>query len=121
MNRNDAKLILIILSISITTFLGFRLFEKNGSKQAIVYYEDKAVLTIDLSHKDKQVYEVEGDKGKVVIIAENGQVRVDEEKSPLHLCSKQGNISKSYESIICLPNKITIKINTNDKIDTVVK
>ena len=41
------------------------------------------------------------------------------EDSPLHLCSKQGYISKSYESIICLPNKIVIKLENNSDIDVI--
>ena len=44
---------------------------------------------------------------------ENGKVKVLEENSPKHLCSKQGFIENTHESIICLPNKIIIKIEDN--------
>ena len=33
--------------------------------------------------------------------------------------AKQGYISKSYESIICLPNKIVIKLENNSDIDVI--
>ena len=48
---------------------------------------------------------------------------MDEEESPLHLCSKQGFIEESYESIVCLPNKIVIKISSKKKkdLDTILR
>ena len=63
----------------------------------------------------------EGYNGKVKIVVNNNKIKVSEEKSPKHLCSKQGYISKTYEQIICLPNKIVIEIKDNDTVDTVVK
>ena len=62
-----------------------------------------------------------GYNGEVVIFAGQGKIKIEEENSPLHLCSKQGYISASYETIVCLPNKITIKIEAIDSLDTVVK
>ena len=52
-------------------------------------------------------------------IVKNKKIKVLKEDSPLHLCSKQGYISKSYESIICLPNKIVIKLENNSDIDVI--
>ena len=79
------------------------------------------ILKIDLS-EDEKIYEVEGYNGPIIIKAGNGKVMVEEEDSPKHLCSKQGYISKNYESIICLPNKIIVKIETKDgNIDTIIK
>ena len=48
-------------------------------------------------------------------------IRVIEENSPRHLCSKQGYIKDSMESIICLPNRIVIEIDTIEELDAVVK
>ena len=54
------------------------------------------------------------------IEVKNKKIRVITENSPLHLCSKQGFISKSYETIVCLPNKIVIKIENDKNLDGVV-
>lgn len=115
MNKNDIKLIIIVLVI-IIIFFSLSLFQKKASI-ANVYYANDLILEIDLSIN--KTYEVEGDNGKVVIEVLDNQIRVVEENSPYHLCSKQGFISNSGQSIICLPNKIIIEL-PNNELDTEV-
>ena len=119
MNKNDIKLIIIVLGITIILF-SLSLFQKKSSiaMKANVYHENDLILEIDLSIN--KTYEVAGDNGKVVIEVLNNQIRVVEENSPYHLCSKQGFISNSGQSIICLPNKIIIEL-PNTELDTEVK
>ena len=120
MNKDDLKLVSILLIMASIFLIGFKLIEKKENKKAIVYYENKEVLIIDLN--ENKNYVVDGFNGEVNIVVKDGKIKVDEEKSPLHLCSKQGYISSTYETIVCLPNKITIKIEANDNsLDTVVK
>lgn len=117
MNKNDCILIIVLIIVSICIFGLFKLKEKDGSI-AKVYYENELLLTIDLTIDD--IYKVKGYNGFVKIEVNNKKIRVLEEESPLHLCSKQGYISKSYETIVCLPNKIVIKIEDQMKLDGVV-
>ncbi len=115
MNKYD-----LILCISVFLVAGILLIltklPKDGTN-AIVYYENKEVLRIDLSINN--TYTVSGYNGDVTLEVKDKKIRVLDEVSPKHLCSKQGYISNSYESIICLPNKIVVKIDNND-IDAVV-
>lgn len=120
MNKNDIKLIVFILTICIIFLLIFVNFNKVENKVAKVYYENDLILEIDLS-KELDEYIVEGYNGKVKIEAGNGKIRVIEEKSPYHICSKQGYIDSSYQTIVCLPNKIIIEIESKDTVDAVVK
>lgn len=120
MNKHDKKLILIVFILFIIIFGILKLTEKHGNLEALVYYENDLVLKIDLSHEEKE-YTVEGYNGEIKLLAGNGKIKVSDEISPLHLCSKMGYISKSYEQIVCLPNKIVIKIDSKDEIDTVVE
>lgn len=114
MNKSDVKLILIVALIAIISLIIINITKKEG-KTAIVYYEDKKVLTIDLNNSG--TYEVDGYLGKVVMEVNNQKIRVVEENSPKHLCSIEGY--SNSKPIICLPNKIVIKI-TNNEIDGVV-
>ena len=117
-NKNDILLIFITLIISLLFILINKLNSKNGNI-AKVYYDSNLIKTIDLSI-DKE-YIVKGYNGDILIKVKDNKIKVVEEKSPKHLCSKQGYIYKSYETIVCLPNKIVIEIDNDKKIDTVVK
>ena len=68
-------------------------------------------------------YIVDGALGEVVIEVLDKKIRVKEETSSKHLCSKEGFTNDSLRPIICLPNKIVIKIinkKDNNDIDGVV-
>lgn len=121
MNKQDGILIFILIILSLLGMAFFYLSEKDGPKKAVIYYEDQVVLEIDLTQKEEKTYQVEGFNGMVTIESKDGKVKVASENSPLHLCSKQGYISSSYETIVCLPNKIVVAIEANDSLDAVAK
>ncbi len=117
MNKSDFKLIIVLLFISTIGILCFKSFSKKGSS-AYVYHDGNLILTIDLNIDND--YVVYGDLGDVLIVVRNGKIKVEDENSPLHLCSLQGFISSSNESIVCLPNRIVINLG-DDIYDAVVK
>jgi hypothetical protein len=120
MNKQDIKLIIVLVFLALCLIILFSLLEKKENKVANVYYKDDLILTIDLT-KELTEYTVMGENGKVKIVAGEGKVKVEEENSPKHLCSKQGYITSSLETIVCLPNKIVIEISSKEELDTVVK
>ena len=117
--RNDYILIGILFIILLCICVSLEFMKKKGST-AIVYYKNEAILTIPL-HTDITTYEVMGENGIVEIVAGNGKIKVEEENSPLHLCSRQGWVDSSTQTIVCLPNKIVIKIEDEQELDGVVK
>lgn len=117
MNKSDLKLILIILIIIGITY-ALTSINKKGGDIAEVYYEDKLIKTIDLN-TDKE-YRARGLLGDIVIEVKDKKVRVKEENSPKHLCSKEGYTNDSSKPIICLPNKIVIKVVSDSSVDGVV-
>lgn len=118
MNTLDKKLIIWLLIISLI-FICFLLFTKKDGNIALVYYDNQLIKTVPLDIDN--IYLVQGELGDVIIEVKNNKIKVEDENSPKHLCSKQGFVSSSYESIVCLPNKIVIKIKNRDDIDTLVK
>ena len=117
-NKSDIKLIICLVVIIGISFIIISSHKDNNKKIAIVKHNNDVVLTIDLSINSE--YLVKGDQGDVKIVVNDNRIKVEEENSPLHLCSKQGYISESYETIICLPNRISIEIENND-VDSVVR
>ncbi|HHW69384.1 MAG TPA: NusG domain II-containing protein [Tenericutes bacterium] len=126
MNKNDKKISIIFLLIAIIGLIFIYVNknkENNYEKYALVYYNNDLILKIDLNSKEEKEYKVKGHNGEVIIKSAYGKVKVEKENSPLHLCSKQGYITSTYETIVCLPNKIVIKIDKKNKddIDTMVR
>lgn len=115
MKLND---LILIVSILLIVGIIFIFNKKEIPNQAKVYYENDLILTIDLSQNKE--YDVQGYNGNVHIVVLDNKIKVEEENSPKHLCSKQGFISSSNETIVCLPNKILIKIESDDSLDTVI-
>ena len=91
MKKNDIILIIIILTISILIILFNQ--KEDSLTQAKVYYKNDIVLTIDMSINGE--YDVQGYNGNVHIVVLDNKIKVEEENSPKHLCSKQGFISSS--------------------------
>lgn len=114
MNKKDVLLIFIVLIISLLFIFKPN---NNNNKYALVYYEDKVILKVKLDKHEK--YSVKGYLGEVVIETDIDKVRVSEETSKYHLCSKQGYVSNNVP-IVCLPNKIIIKIEEVSELDAVV-
>lgn len=118
MNKYDKRLIWIVL-LFVLILLSIKLIFKSDSNYAYVYYENKVILEIDL--RINKEYIVDGYNGEVLIEVRDRKIRVEKETSPLHICSKQGYVSDNTP-IICLPNKIIIKIeNKNSNLDAVTK
>ena len=117
MNKNDLKLIIIITLLIIISLI-FNFINKEKALNAHVYFDSDLVLTIDLNKDNK--YEVDGLLGKVIIEVKNKEIRVVEENSPNHLCSRQGFVSNKGDIIVCLPNKVIVEL-PNDDIDVEVK
>lgn len=117
MNKNDIKLILVLFIL-----IAIMLFVINNNKKAgsiaEVYYKNEKILTIDL--KIDKEYIVDGELGEVVIEVKNKQIRVKKENSPKNICSKEGFIKDNTRALICLPNKIVVKIVGEQYIDGVV-
>ena len=55
----------------------------------------------------------------VKVVVENGKVRVKESSCPDSVCVNTGEISKPGQAIVCLPNRVSIQIEGNAKVDTV--
>lgn len=116
MNKYDYALVVFLIIFSLMFFIFLK--DEAGGKEVVVFFDQKEVLRVPIS-KDS-VYSVEGLNGEVVLEVNNGRVRIIKETSPNNICSKMGYIDKSYETLICLPNKIVVKINATSSLDAVV-
>ena len=69
-------------------------------------------------------YDIEGaGGGRNLLVIEGGQAYLSDASCPDLLCVHMGKISRAGQSIICLPNKVTVEIRGKEKseeYDTIV-
>lgn len=109
--RHDLILIAALLLITAAAALSMLLFRTAG---------DCVTVTVDGQlwgsyslHEDRVVEIVSGDGFNLLVIA-GGAAYVREASCPDGICSSHRPIRHNGESIICLPNRVVIEVQTGD-------
>ena len=111
----DYILYLILIGLGFF-FIFFNHFNKIGS-MADIYISGKIVKTINL-RVDKD-YAFQGKMGRFKVQVKNGKIGVVETSCKEKICKRMGFIQKAGSEIICVPNRIVIKIRGEGKIDAI--
>jgi hypothetical protein len=96
-------ILVIILFLSFVFFLP----KKHGEK--VIISVDKTNDFVYPLNQNKEII-VNGKLGEAKIEIRDGKVRILNSPCPLKICEKKGWISKKGDFIICVPNRVIIKI-----------
>ncbi|WP_305154664.1 NusG domain II-containing protein [uncultured Dubosiella sp.] len=107
MTKGDRILIVCIMLVAIGLIVPI-FFMAPDSTVAVVQVRNEEQLRISLLKDGK--YSVDGTLGKVHIEVKDGAVRVEQENSPHHYCSRQGFVDSPNTPIVCLPNETGVTI-----------
>lgn len=110
--KKDIILISAILLFAIIIFLVINLLKKPGN-YVVVVHDQKEVLKYSLDDDIEVRLSFIEDTYNVLII-EDGKAYIKDASCPDGLCVKYSKISRTGESITCLPNKTVIKIVGED-------
>lgn len=104
MKKADKLLGLAAVGICLILFLIQTARQKNG--ESVIVEANGEIFGIYALAKDAEipVYDTN------CIIIEDGTVRMAEAECPDHLCIRQGTIWKDGQMIVCLPNRVTVRI-----------
>lgn len=106
-----ALLLFIASTASIWLFL---YTSRQKPLDAAIFLDGICIKKIDLnSVNGRMIFDVRGE-GVNTIEAEYGRIRIVSADCPKKICVLQGWISSSALPIVCLPNKVVIKIQTRD-------
>lgn len=93
-----------------------------GKPDKIEVYIDNRLAYVYKLSQGKKTYNIDTPNGKAVIVSENMRVRESESPCRNKLCIKQGEISKTGEMIVCLPEKTVVKlVGSVSDVDIIVK
>lgn len=119
LKKKDWVLIMIIICVAWLTILVRIFIGGKGANRVIVKIEGAIQDTYNLSEEGE--YEING--GTNVLLIRNGKASMLEADCPDQLCVHQKPIALNRESIICLPNKVVVEIEsgTSREFDAVTR
>ena len=114
MKKGDIALIIIAV-----IFLALWLIPKPSGTTVVISVDGEVFREVPLG-EDTEII-VESEFGKNIVTVKNGEVYVTEADCPDKLCEKD-KIKKSGESIVCLPNRLSVTVEgENEKeVDVII-
>ncbi|MCR4705333.1 MAG: NusG domain II-containing protein [Lachnospiraceae bacterium] len=114
MKKHDAIFLCLILGIACAFVLYQRfVIRPESSGFAVVERDGRVEARYPLS-EDRKVF-LSSDLGSNTLTIEDGKVSVSEADCPDRICMKQGTIDKNGQSIICLPHRLVIRIESGEE------
>lgn len=106
--RNDFLLFLFILILA-AGWMIFSRFQSTPGLIAQVSVDGQVVETLPLNQDGE--FDIAGiNGGSNHLIIESGQIWCSQATCPDHLCVQQGKKSMSGETIVCLPNRMSVTV-----------
>ena len=122
MKKGDVILIIgiVLFSLSSIFYIKYFLNRDTDTKYLSIQVNGREINTIDILNPDNdQEFEIDTEYGKNKVIIEDGYVRIRSANCPDQVCVIHKKISKTGETIVCLPNKLVLEIkgDNDDKIE----
>ena len=120
--KKDAVLVLLCIIISAAVYFIINIYVKKDGAYAVVKVDGEIIRSLELN-KNTSVIVHGYQGGSNTIVVDNGQVYMTDADCPDKLCERTGRISRTGESIVCLPHRVVVEIqgNTAERIDSVVQ
>ena len=103
--RLDIIVIAALLIFSLSVLLIINLTRKDGATVTVTI---DGVTVAEYSLAKDGVYSLNG--GTNILTIENETARMSESSCPDHICENKGKIKYVGQTIVCLPNKLTVTV-----------
>lgn len=110
-----------VIAFIVIAAIAFACFSFSGGEnlQAVITVDGEIIETIDLSSVKERTVITPDTQPKVVIVAENGEIRFESAECGDRLCVNTGSLKKGGDTAVCLPAKTVITVEGSD-VDAVV-
>lgn len=115
-NRYDITLIVFIIIINCSLiYYNSKNIVYSENNKAMIYSDNKLVGEYVINKDFKDEFTINTENGYNTIKIEDNKIWIKDTDCPDKYCQLQGEISGDGQVIVCLPNKLLIKIIGNDK------
>jgi len=108
----DKLLIFALIALSLFSFALIRYFTETGS-WVVIWVEGQPFARLALAHE--RLLTVEGPLGKTVVRIREQRVEIQNSACPNKICQKMGSIQRVGQMLVCVPNRVVIKIEGESK------
>lgn len=114
--KKDIIIIGIILLVALLSIILISVLKKPG--QYVVVEKNQEEIDRYLLSENREI-KIDIDENRYnILVIENNKAYIKDASCPDQICVKHTKISKTGETITCLPNKVVIKIEgTNQEVD----
>lgn len=119
--KADLYLIAGLLLVSLAAYAILQFAVKKEGSYAVVRVDGQVVRRLSL--KQDTNITVEGyEGGENVIIVDEGSVYMQDADCPDKICVRTGKISRTGETIVCLPHRVVVEITGDEQaVDSMVE
>lgn len=116
----DRFLIVLLLILGAISLFLVSLIQTQG--EAVQIFQNN-VLKYQFNLNEEKKLVIENKSGFIQIFINNKKVWVNDSSCPTKICKKMGKISKTGQTIVCVPNKVFIQIigKTEKYIDVITQ
>ena len=120
MKKRDIILIIVLLVIAGASYLIMQTFSADGGK-VVVTVDSTVVYEGELSKDDS--YDILQSDGSNTVVIKDGKVSMSQADCPDQICVDHKAISKTGETIVCLPHKVVVSIEDGEEseVDTIAQ
>ncbi len=115
MKKHDLYLVLTLVFVALSLFAINRIGEKSGN-YAVIYVDNKEYKKLPLS--EDITIDI---NGKNTVMVKDGEVFMESADCPDQLCVHQKPLKLSGRDIVCLPNRVTVRVIAEKEVDGVVQ
>ncbi len=108
--KADFFLIIILLAVGAGSWYWMNQQEAGASVK--IYSKNEIIAELPLDRD--RTFTVANELGTNTIVIEDGSAYVTDADCPDKICEEMGKISKSGETIVCLPHKLIVEISDED-------
>jgi len=117
MTAFDKKIAVVILLVALAMmgWVAYRRFVTPLGQQAVILVDNNEVKTLPLEASgEKRDLTVQGVRGESIIRVDGSYISFIASACPDKLCIKMGAKSRPGEVLVCLPNRVVIRIEGNE-------
>ena len=115
MKKRDLLLLLGIVVVAVGLFFLFQGQSGAENTVAVVKKEDQEIRRIQLTEVEEPYEILIDDEFHVILFVEHGAIQFQKSGCPDQICVKTGKISKPGQISVCMPARITVEIQGEEK------